>query len=122
MGGWNPIGDEGAKSLATSGFGALTVVNLLQNKFSIETAQSLVEILKNHNTLKSLCGIQVDQESAKFFGAGLTDADAILISGDLRVKGALTILGLGENSITDVGAQALAASGFGALTSLRIGY
>ena len=91
-------------------------MNLLHNKFSIETAQSLVEILKNHNTLKSLCGIQVGQTTGIQVGQtskGLTDVDATLISGDLQVKGGLTSLSLGGNSITDVGAQALAASGFG---------
>ena len=88
-------------------------MNLLRNVFSVEVAQSLVEILKNHKTLKTLCGIAQDQAKAYFNSQGLTDADATLISGDLQVNGALTILDLAENSITDVGAQALAASGFG---------
>ena len=94
-------------------------MNLLRNEFSVEVAQSLVEILKNHKTLKTLCGIAQDQAAAELYAQGLTDADATLISGDLQVNGALTTLGLFNNLIGDEGAKSLADSGFGKFFSWK---
>ena len=44
---------------------------------------------------------------------GISDAAAKEIVELVKVSGGLTTLDLAQNSITDVGAQALAASGFG---------
>merc|ERR1712046_464390 len=59
----NKIGDAGAQALAASVFGAMNSINLLRNSFSMEAANGLVTVLKNHKSLKSLCGLAPNQTS-----------------------------------------------------------
>jgi hypothetical protein len=71
---------------------AILSVNLLKNGIGVEQARALVIILKEHPTLKSLCGNSGDETeldmSVKMRGAG----DAIMLAAEIVDNGALSIL------------------------------
>jgi Ran GTPase-activating protein (RanGAP) involved in mRNA processing and transport len=71
--------------------GGLTMTNLLRNQLDVESAKMLAEVAKQKGI--SLCGIQRDQTTAKFYFNVLQPPDAILLASDLSqaiVTGALT--------------------------------
>jgi hypothetical protein len=79
--------------------GAISSVNLLMNDIGVAQAKALVSILKEHSTLKSLCGntgneTELDM-SSKMFGAG----DAILLVPEIIDNGAMTSLNLASNDL-----------------------
>jgi hypothetical protein len=90
-----------AKELAVgiSDNGALSCANVLKNGIDADQANALVSILKEHPTLKSLCGNKGDETeldmSGKMYGAG----DAIMLVPELIDNGALTSLDLSSNSL-----------------------
>jgi hypothetical protein len=74
-------------------------VNLLLNDIGIDQAKDLMIILKDHPTLKTLCGIKGDETeldmSGKMRGAG----DAIMLVPDIIDNGALTKLTFGDQQV-----------------------
>jgi hypothetical protein len=80
-------------------------VNLLKNKISIAQAKAVVLILKEHPTLKSLCGNKGNETeldmSGKMYGAG----DAIMLAAEIVDNGALTSLNLSSNELEAEGAK-----------------
>jgi hypothetical protein len=89
--------------------GAISSVNLLLNEIGVDQAEDLVGILKEHPTLKSLCGNKGNETeldmSGKMRGAG----DAIMLVPDIIDNGALTSLSLGSNGLGIEGAKIIAA-------------
>jgi hypothetical protein len=81
------------------GMGAISSVNLLKNNIDVEQAEDLVSILKEHPTLKSLCGNKGNETKlhmcSKMSGAG----DAIMLAREVVDNGALTSLNLSSNNI-----------------------
>jgi hypothetical protein len=79
--------------------GTLLSVNLLKNFVSIVQAQALACMLKEHPTLKSLCGNSGNETeldmSGKMCGAG----DAILLASEIAGNGALLLLSLKSNGL-----------------------
>jgi hypothetical protein len=98
---------EGAVAVATyiSDNRALSSVNLLKNTIGVAQAKNLVSILKEHPTLKSLCGNKDNETeldmSNKMSGAG----DAIMLVAEIVDNGALSTLIFGggtySNASTD---------------------
>jgi Ran GTPase-activating protein (RanGAP) involved in mRNA processing and transport len=82
-----------------AGNGAISSVNLLQNDIGTDQAKDLAGILKEHPTLKSLCGntgneTELDM-SGKMHGAG----DLLMFVPDIVDNGALSVLSLKQNSL-----------------------
>jgi hypothetical protein len=104
------------------GMRAISSVNLLQNNIDIDQAGALVSMLKNHPTLKSLCGNEGDETeldmSSKMSGAG----DAIILVAEIVDNRALTVLSLQKNNLHAAGGKALAAGlkGNRVITELNI--
>jgi prophage DNA circulation protein len=94
-------------STGLAGNEAILSVNLLKNDTGVEQARALVIILKEHSTLKSLCGNNGDETeldmSGKMHGAG----DAIMLAAEIIDNGAITRLDARENCIDDEGKRAL---------------
>jgi hypothetical protein len=81
---------------------AISSVNLLKNDIGVKQARALMIILKEHLTLKSLCGnkggeTELDM-SGKMKGAG----DAIMLAAEIIDNGALSSLNLAENSLGEL--------------------
>jgi Ran GTPase-activating protein (RanGAP) involved in mRNA processing and transport len=87
---------------------AISSVNLLKNYISIDQAEVLASILREHPTLKSLCGNKSDETelgmSGKMRGAG----DAIMLAAEIIDNGALYYLDISKNDIRATGCKALA--------------
>jgi hypothetical protein len=92
-----------------SGMRAMSSVNLLKNDIDTDQAKALVLVLKEHPTLKSLCGNKGDKTefdmSGKMKGAG----DAIMLATEIIDNGAMTSLNLASNSLGIEGAKIIAA-------------
>jgi hypothetical protein len=88
--------------------GAISSVNLLKNRIGSDQAKALVSMLKEHPTLKSLCGNRGDETeldmSGKMDGAG----DAIMLVAEVIDNGALSALSLKSNNLRADGCKALA--------------
>jgi hypothetical protein len=88
--------------------GDILSVNLLKNRISIGQAKDLVNILKEHPTLKSLCGLKGNETelnmSGKMDGAG----DAIMLAAEIIGNGALMSLDVSSNRIDTEGAAHIA--------------
>jgi hypothetical protein len=87
--------------------GAISSVNLLLNHIGVDQAKALVSILKEHSTLKSLCGntgneTELDM-SQEMCGAG----DTIMLVPEIIDNGALFSLDLSGSSI--MGADGVAS-------------
>jgi hypothetical protein len=78
---------------------AISLVNLLMNNIGVVQAKALVSILKEHSTLKSLCGNTGNETelnmSSKMYGAG----DAIMLVPEIIDNGAMTRLVLSNNQL-----------------------
>jgi hypothetical protein len=79
--------------------GTLLAVNLLKNSIGTDQAKFLASILKEHPTLKSLCGNKGSETkldmSGKMHGAG----DAIMLVAEIIDNGALSVLNLADNCL-----------------------
>jgi hypothetical protein len=60
--------------------GAILSVNLLKNDIGVEQVQALVSILKEHPTLKSLCGNNGDETELDMSGKMKGATDIIRLS------------------------------------------
>ena len=87
----NPGKPEGviALSNAISANGALVSANLLNNGIDAEQAQNLATVLKEHATLKSLCGNTGDETELDMSGKGIGADGAIMLVPEIAVNGAL---------------------------------
>jgi hypothetical protein len=79
--------------------GAILSVNLLKNGIGVEQARALVIILKEHPTLKSLCGNNGDETELNMSGKMNSAEDAIMLSAEVVDSGALSSLNLSKNAL-----------------------
>jgi hypothetical protein len=72
--------------------GAILSVNLLQNTIGIDQAKALASILKEHPTLKSLCGNSGEETELDMSGKFIKAEGAIMLAPEIAGNGALTKL------------------------------
>jgi hypothetical protein len=82
-------------------------VNLLKNSIGVEQARALVIILKEHPTLKSLCGNNGDETELDMSGKMKGAEDAIMLAAEIVDNGAVSSINLLKNSIPVEQAQEL---------------
>ena len=90
---------------------ALVSANILYNGIGVEQAKVLADILKEHPTLKSLCGNKGDETELNMAGGRRKrmGADgAIMLAPEIVVNGALVSLNLAMNLIGAKGAKHVA--------------
>jgi hypothetical protein len=107
----NPGKPEGVIAIANAlpDMRALSSANLLMNDIGTEQAQALANILKEHATLKSLCGNKGDETELDMSGKGMRMWDAIMLAPEIADNGALSVLSLKDNRLaTKEGGKALA--------------
>ena len=78
---------------------AILSVNLLKNNIGIDQARALASILKEHPTLKSLCGNSGEETELDMSGKGMDAGDAIMLVPEIVDNGALTKLDISGNGI-----------------------
>jgi hypothetical protein len=78
---------------------AIVSVNLLKNRIGVEQARALVIILKEHSTLKSLCGNNGDETELDMSGKMKGAEDAIMLAAEIIDNGALTQLDVSSNNL-----------------------
>jgi hypothetical protein len=81
--------------------GDISSVNLLKNKIDVNQAEHLVSILKEHPTLKSLCGNKGDETELNMSGRMSGAGDAILLAAEIVDNGALTSINVKNSNIPD---------------------
>jgi hypothetical protein len=74
-------------------------VNLLKNDIGVEQAGALVIILKEHPTLKSLCGNKGEETELDMSGKMNGAEDAIMLAAEIIDNGALSSANLLRNQI-----------------------
>jgi hypothetical protein len=79
--------------------GALSSANLLKNDIGIDQARALVSILKEHPTLKSLCGSKGGETQLDMSGKMEGAADAIILAPEIINNGALSVTNVMGNKI-----------------------
>ena len=84
--------------------------NLLNNRIGVEQAQKLVAVLKEHPTLKSLCGNKGDETELDMSGKEIGADGAIMLVPEIVTNGALTSLNLAGNRLFAEGAKHVAAA------------
>jgi hypothetical protein len=97
---------------AISDMGAISSVNLLKNKIGSDQAEALISMLKEHPTLKSLCGNRGDETELDMSGKmGELDSagDAVMLVAEVIDNGAMTSLNLASNSLGVNGVACIAA-------------
>jgi hypothetical protein len=105
------IGAEGAIMLAPeiSGNNALVSVNILKADIGNMQAQKLAQILKEHRSLKSLCGNAGEEAELDMSGKAMGLDGAIMFAPELAENNKLKTLKLANNGL---GARALRPSWF----------
>jgi hypothetical protein len=88
--------------------GALSCANLLKNGIDADQANALVSILKEHPTLKSLCGNKGNEVELDMSGKMDGAADAIMLVPEITDNGAMTSLNLASNGLCAEGAKIVA--------------
>ena len=71
---------------------AISSVNLLKNDIGTDEAKALVSILKEHPTLKSLCGNRGDETELNMSGKMKGAGDAIMLVPEVIDNGAMSVL------------------------------
>jgi hypothetical protein len=79
--------------------GAILSVNLLKNGIDVDQANDFVGILKDHPTLKSLCGNNGKETELDMRGKMNGAGDAIMLIAEVVNNGALTSLDVSHNNI-----------------------
>jgi hypothetical protein len=74
-------------------------VNLLKNSISVDQAKDLVIILKDHPTLKSLCGNKGNETELDMSGKMDGAEDAIMLAAEVVDNRAMTSLNISDNNI-----------------------
>jgi hypothetical protein len=65
-------------------------------------AQALANVLKEHATLKSLCGNKGDETELDMSGKGMRAWDAIMLAPEIADNGALSVLNLASNNLGEL--------------------
>ena len=78
--------------------GALASVNLLKNDIGVEQAQALVKIKEEKPSLKTLCGLTMEETELDFSRQNLNAGDAVLLASDINANGALARVDLSGNN------------------------
>jgi hypothetical protein len=78
----------------------MSSVNLLKNGIGIDQAQALASMLKDHPTLKSLCGNKGNEVELDMHGKMNGAADAIMLVLEITDNGALSLLNLSSCKLT----------------------
>jgi Ran GTPase-activating protein (RanGAP) involved in mRNA processing and transport len=91
----------GATALADAiaDMGAILSVNVLFNDISAEQAHALANVLKEHATLKSLCGNKGNETELDISGKDIGAGGAIMLAPEIADNGAMSVLNLAENMI-----------------------
>jgi hypothetical protein len=94
--------------------GAISSVNLLKNGIGTHQARTLANILKEHSTLKSLCGNKGDEKELDMSGKMCGAEAVIMLAAEIVGNGAsnnraLTSLNLASNELGVEGAKIIAA-------------
>jgi Ran GTPase-activating protein (RanGAP) involved in mRNA processing and transport len=89
---------------------ALSSANLLRNNIGIKQAKALAAILKEHPTLKSLCGNKGDETELDMSGKNMCAEGVIMLVPEIIDNGAMTSLNLAENYMGADGAKHIAAT------------
>jgi hypothetical protein len=97
--GFIPLSGIQAIATAIKDMGAISSVNLLENGIRIDQARALVIILKEHPTLKSLCGNTGDETELDMSGKMSGAEDAIMLAAEIVDNGAMTSLKLPSNHL-----------------------
>ena len=95
-------------------------VNILNNRIGAEQTQNLVVILKEHPTLKSLCGNKGDETELDMSGKNMGADGAIMLAPEIVANGALTSLNLAKNHLEAKGAKYVAEAIKGHVSALRL--
>jgi hypothetical protein len=89
---WHPL-------LTHCSNGAISSVNLLQNPIGIDQAKALASILKEHPTLKSICGNSGEETELDMSGKEIGAEGAIMLAPEIAGNGALTKLTFGDKQV-----------------------
>jgi hypothetical protein len=89
-------------SLISSDNRAISSVNLLLNDIGIDQAENLVGILKEHPTLKSLCGNTGNETELDMSGKMGGAADAIMLVPEIVDNMVMTSLNLSDNNLGEL--------------------
>ena len=73
--------------------------NLLNNNIGAEQVQNLIAILKEHASLKSLCGNKGDETELDMSGKKMGADGAIMLAPEIVANGAMTSLNISDNSL-----------------------
>jgi hypothetical protein len=97
-------------------------VNLLSNDIGVEQAGALMIILKEHPTLKSLCGNKGGETELDMSGKMKGAEDAIMLAAEIVDNEAMTKLDISDNDMRADGCKAVAGAlkGKNTLTELNI--
>jgi hypothetical protein len=79
--------------------GALSSANLLRNRIGIDQAKALATILKEHPTLKSLCGNRGNETELDMSGKEIGVDGAIMLAPEIIDNGALSVANVYGNKI-----------------------
>jgi Leucine-rich repeat (LRR) protein len=97
-----------AISKGLAGNGAILSVNLLSNGIGfshhtpIDQAKALGSMLKEHPTLKSLCGNMGDETELDMSGKNMGASGAIMLAAEIVGNGAMTSLNLSSNALGEL--------------------
>jgi hypothetical protein len=105
--GFVPLSSIQAIATAITDMGAISSVNLLTNDIPIEQAKALASMLKEHPTLKSLCGNRGDETELDMSGKEMGAGDAIMLIPEIVDNGAISSVNLLKNFIDADQAHAL---------------
>ena len=82
--------------------------NLLNNKIGVEQAQNLATVLKEHASLKSLCGNKGDETELDMSGKKMGIDGVIMLAPETVANGALMKFDISANNIKSEGASLVA--------------
>jgi hypothetical protein len=100
--------------------GAILSVNLLKNGIGIKQAQALTSILKDHPTLRSLCGNKGNEMELDMSGKMKGAADAIMLVPEIIDNGALLNFTFGDNQAVTITTSMTEANCGGKLMSYEV--
>ena len=75
-------------------------MNILNNNIGAEQARKLVAILKEHATLKSLCGNTGDEMELDMSGKKMGAEGTIMLASEIVANGVLETITFGEQAVT----------------------
>ena len=76
-------------------------MNLLSNNIGIKEARALASILKDHPTLKSLCGNKGNETELNMSGKNIGTEGAIMLVPEIIGNGAMTSLDISNTRLTE---------------------